>query len=323
MKIFAYFEEWSRRPGESVRMAISTPLTEVTAELVRLTTGPGAAGQSHVGTEPVSEVPATRASGRLQDSPVGSYAQLPLENLDPREGVTVHCFIWPTLPAKGVQTIWALNHASGRVELVLSGGRLQLLADGVLVSSVMPVAPRRWYSVAAAVGGQASALDVMSLQFHPEKRRDTTVGQGAAIGRLQSLMLASVGPDERRRAINCYNGKIDTPVLYRGLLSPAQCLALHEEGERPASPLAEWLIGGDWSSRAVRPCIPALADGELVNGVERGVTGRNWDGSSDSFIETPEQYCALQFHEDDMVDSGWSYDLEFTLPATPGAVSML
>ncbi len=316
MKIFAYFEEWSRRPGESVRMAISTPLTEVTAELVRLTTGPGAAGQSHVGTEPVSEVPATRASGRLQDSPVGSYAQLPLENLDPREGVTVHCFIWPTLPAKGVQTIWALNHASGRVELVLSGGRLQLLADGVLVSSVMPVAPRRWYSVAAAVGGQDSALDVMSLQFHPEKRRDTTVGQGAAIGRLQSLMLASVGPDERRRAINCYNGKIDTPVLYRGLLSPAQCLALHEEGERPASPLAEWLIGGDWSSRAVRPCIPALADGELVNGVERGVTGRNWDGSSDSFIETPEQYCALQFHEDDMVDSGWSYDLEFTLPAT-------
>ena len=86
--------------------------------------------------------------------------------------------------------------------------------------------------------------------------------------------------------------------------------------ERPAPPLAEWLIGGDWSSRAVRPRVPALADGELVNGVERGVTGRNWDGSSDSFIETPEQYCALQFHEDDMVDAGWSYDLDFTLPAT-------
>ena len=71
MKIFAYFEEWSRRPGEAVRMAISTPLAEVRAELVRLTTGPGAAGQSRVGTEPVVEVPAMRVAGRLQDSPVG------------------------------------------------------------------------------------------------------------------------------------------------------------------------------------------------------------------------------------------------------------
>lgn len=124
MKIFAYFEEWSRRPGEAVRMAISTPLPEVTAELVRLTTGPGAAGQSRVGTEPVAEVPAMRVAGRLQDSPVGSYARLPLEALDAIDEVTVHCFIWPTLPAKAVQTVWALDHASGRVELVLSGGRI-------------------------------------------------------------------------------------------------------------------------------------------------------------------------------------------------------
>ena len=180
MKIFAYFEEWSRRPGESVRMAISTPLTEVTAELVRLTTGPGAAGQSHVGTEPVSEVPATRASGRLQDSPVGSYAQLPLENLDPREGVTVHCFIWPTLPAKGVQTIWALNHASGRVELVLSGGRLQLLADGVLASST------HW---AAVLGGVA--LWGMHM--------------GITQGLLATLVAATAPEDLRGTAFGVYN----------------------------------------------------------------------------------------------------------------------
>ncbi len=45
MKIRAYFEEWSRRPGERVRMAISTPLPQVRADLVRLTTGPGAGGE--------------------------------------------------------------------------------------------------------------------------------------------------------------------------------------------------------------------------------------------------------------------------------------
>lgn len=78
MKIFAYFEDWSRRPGETVRMAISTLLAEVAAELVRLTTGPGARDESAVGTAPVPEVPAMRVAGRLQHSPVGSYARLPL-----------------------------------------------------------------------------------------------------------------------------------------------------------------------------------------------------------------------------------------------------
>ena len=59
-----------------------------------------------------------RVAGRLQDSPVGSYAQLPLGDLDPGEGVTVHCFIWPTLPAKGCADclgaqprIWAVSNS--------------------------------------------------------------------------------------------------------------------------------------------------------------------------------------------------------------------
>lgn len=31
-------------------------------------------------------------------------------------------------------------------------------------------------------------------------------------------------------------------------------------------------------------------------------------------MEVPGQYCALQFHDDDMVNAGWTYDLEFALP---------
>lgn len=316
MRMFAYFEEWSRRPGETVRMAISTPLAEVAAELVRLTTGPGAKDESAVGTAPVPEVPVMRVAGRLQHSPVGSYARLPLGGLDAGGAVSVHCYIWPTLPDKATQTVWSLDHALGRVDLVLEGGHLHLLTNGVRVTSAMPVAQRRWYSVAATIGASESALDVGALAFHPDARHARATGQGAAIGRLQTLMLASVGSDGRLRAVNCYNGKIDTPVLFPGVLTSVQCEALHQQAERPALALAEWLVGGDWSSRALRPQTAGLTDGELINGVERGVTGRNWDGSSDSFIETPQHYCALQFHEDDMVDAGWSYDLEFTLPPT-------
>ncbi len=315
MKIRAYFEEWSRRPGEPVRMAISTSLAEVKAELVRLTTGPGAAGECRVGSEPVPAVAPITVPGRIQNSPVGSYAVLPLGAGQPMGSFSLHCSIWPTLPAKGQQTVWSVRHGAGLVRLVVSEGRLSLLAGDVLVTSGMPILPRNWYSVVASVEPGSTVLDVRLLRGHTLKREERTTGTGTAIGRLETLMLASTGPDAQRRATDCYNGKIDSPRVYAGLLSAAQARELHVTGATSADPAAEWLVGGDWSSRKLRSRVTGVPDGELINGVERGVTGQNWDGRSDSFIETPAQYCALQFHDDDMVDAGWEYDLAFTLPA--------
>jgi N,N-dimethylformamidase len=315
MKIRAYFEEWSRRPGEPVRMAISTSLAEVRAELVRLTTGPGAAGECRVGSEPVPAVAPIAVPGRIQNSPVGSYAVLPLGSGQAADSFSLHCSIWPTLPGKGQQTVWSVRHGAGLVRLVVAEGRLSLLAGDVLVASDMPILPRNWYSVVASVGPDGAVLDVRLLRGHTMKREARTAGNGTAIGKLETLMLASTGPDAQRRAVDCYNGKIDSPHIYPGLLSAEQARELHLTGATSAGPAADWLVGGDWSSRKLASLVHGVPDGELINGVERGVTGQNWDGRSDSFIETPTQYCALQFHEDDMVDAGWDYDIEFTLPA--------
>ena len=105
MQIRAYFEEWSRRPGERVRMAISTPLPEVRAELVRLPKGPGAAGECRIDSEAVAEVAVMTVPGRIQHCPVGSYARLPLGGGQADGSLSLSCAIWPTLPAKGPQTV--------------------------------------------------------------------------------------------------------------------------------------------------------------------------------------------------------------------------
>ncbi len=41
MKALAYFEDWSRRPGQQVRMAISSELSELQAGFVQIVSGPG------------------------------------------------------------------------------------------------------------------------------------------------------------------------------------------------------------------------------------------------------------------------------------------
>jgi N,N-dimethylformamidase len=44
------------------------------------------------------------------------------------------------------------------------------------------------------------------------------------------------------------------------------------------------------------------------------VTGHNWTGLEDSFVAAPDEYGAIYFHSDEMIDSGWEYNLSFELP---------
>ena len=44
------------------------------------------------------------------------------------------------------------------------------------------------------------------------------------------------------------------------------------------------------------------------------MTGRNWTGAEDSFVAAPQQYGAIYFHSDDMLDSEWEYNFTFELP---------
>jgi N,N-dimethylformamidase len=77
--IQAYFEEWSRRPGDRVRMAISTSHTRVRAVLERISSGPGSKGECRVDTESLADVFDVTVPGRLQNTKVGSFATLPLQ----------------------------------------------------------------------------------------------------------------------------------------------------------------------------------------------------------------------------------------------------
>ncbi len=54
--------------------------------------------------------------------------------------------------------------------------------------------------------------------------------------------------------------------------------------------------------------------GKLRQMPARGMTGTNWDGSSDRWTERPDQYGAIHFHSDDMADAEWTPNLDFTIP---------
>jgi N,N-dimethylformamidase len=313
MDIQAYFEEWSRCPGETVRMAISTPHATVRATLVRLLSGPGQGDQPKGRTQDFSVVLDRSVPGRVQATAVGSYAQLPLPGPIAGEAISLHCWVWPTVPQRdAVQAIWSL----GAVALVMTGGALQLRSGTQVIASLdNALVARQWYSVVATIGGGTAALDLHRLRGKVGAHRAVATGSDVSVA-ADMLMLAGSGLAASGSPLDAFNGKIDSPTVYRPALSVDAIAALHADAAPGGVPWAAWQCAQDFAEETLAPVFAGGWPGLLRNGVERGVTGHNWDGRSDSFIEVPLQYAALQFHDDDMVESGWQYDLDFTLPAT-------
>ena len=311
MEIQAYFEEWSRRPGELVRMAVSTRHAEVRASLVRLISGPGQ-GENGIGrVVDFSAVLDKSFAGRTQPTTIGSYAHLPLPGPLPAGAIGIHCWAWPTAPQRETtQAVWSL----GDLALVIDSGSLHLQSGLTRLATLKnALAGRHWYSIFVAVGDGKVTLDMHRLDGKVEARRTIEIAAPVALSATRLLLAATgVAPDGSPE--QAFNGKIDSPTIHAGPL-PAEVLAALHAGRGANTPAwASWRLDQDFASTMITPVTAATAPGQIINGAERGVTGRNWDGRSDSFRDAPGQYAALQFHDDDMVDAEWSYDLDFTLP---------
>ncbi len=310
MEILAYFEEWSRRPGDKVRLAVSTKKSTVRTVLERILTGPGAKGESRVGTQERADVLDVTFPGRWQETAVGSYALFPLSGAA-MPTLSIHCWIWPTVPdRKAPQTVWALPDAG--LSLAIVDGALELRAgSATVIRNSATLIPRNWYSVVMVLGRDQSILNVEQTNGRIAQTRLIATGPAVSPPAAKTFYLAGNGVDSTRSPVTPYNGKVDLPTLYRRALTDQDIRTIRSGGTIPAD--IAWDFGRDFMSEVVAGAGGAKS-GKLYNGVERAVTGHNWDGHSDSFIETPEQYQALQFHEDDMVDSNWNYDVEFDLP---------
>ncbi|WP_442578942.1 N,N-dimethylformamidase beta subunit family domain-containing protein [Mesorhizobium sp. ASY16-5R] len=311
MPLHAYFEEWTLRPGDTARLAVSSEQASVRATLVRFVGGPGARNDRKVQTQALPQHLDHTFAGRVQQTAIGSYARLPLPSGLPAD-IVLHCWIWPTAPnAQQPQTLWTL----GDFRLELSGGRLRLAGATGSIETGPALNAKRWYSVAVHIGNGRASLDVrQSKGFHVE---GTGRAEGALSGSTAAteLLLSAAGFDTAGSPLSPFNGKIDLPRLYSAPLTEAE-LIMAAKGETPrGDALVAWSVGPDWGTVRIANVTGNATDGRAFNGAEKAVTGRNWSGDTESCIDRPNQYQALQFHDDDVEDAGWNYDLHFVLPA--------
>ncbi len=112
-----------------------------------------------------------------------------------------------------------------------------------------------------------------------------------------------------------FNGKIEAPKMFDRALSGRQIEEL-KNGGSPEDPLAAWDFSRDIGSRTVSDIGEHELHGQTMQMPTRGMTGHNWREQTTGFPQSPTEYGAIHFHDDDLNDAGWQVDFEYTVPET-------
>ncbi len=245
------------------------------------------------------------------------------------QSFTVGAFIWPTMPGARAQTLisrwhdgsggWRLGlDEHGHLEFVLS-----VKSETWRVATAQPLVVREWALVGGAWDAQARILRVMIRSLDNQggrERRATVEGKGPAAMQWPMdlpLVIAAQATKDVASFGAFYDGKIDRPRLYAealGIDALRQLCDSYEITPADAQLVAAWNFSLGVATSIVTDLSTNRLQGALRQMPARGMTGANWDGSSDRWTERPDQYGAIHFHSDDMADAGWTPTAKFTIP---------
>jgi N,N-dimethylformamidase len=337
LKIMGYADRLSVRPGEQIAFKVSCEDTAeyYQTELVRLICGDDRPDGPGFKADQIAADCNGTYPARRQQIVTGSCIHVPAIDLshDLRD-LTIAVLIKPTQPASGTpQTILSrlTSREAGRLGFDLrldAQGRPQLCLTGndreQLLTLDEAVTTDDWYLLAASipVAGQGDVV----LQSRPLTMRPygPVLKQMAvpADTRLESdqtppFMIAALLHEQRDGRLitgQAFDGKIEAPSIYRGIVPAADLGNLAHPYDLSLPRIATWNFSREISSRNIQDVSGHQLDGIAVNLPTRAVTGHNWRGQATSWRELPDIYGAIHFHSDDLYDAQWETDLTWTVP---------
>ncbi|MEE2776799.1 MAG: N,N-dimethylformamidase beta subunit family domain-containing protein [Acidobacteriota bacterium] len=310
-----YCDPLSASPGETVHFKVSCESTEdYEVEIVRVICGDDSVDAAGLIEHVVPSEAEGRYPGRRQQIRTGSFGLVEAaECLSGIGDFSVEVFVYPTAPGRGRQTILSLcqpEQGRGFALGIGADGDLELWLDGARFASGVALQVSRWHAVAARY--QASDASV-SLEQRPLpespgndlEARDDSVRFAGASGSFETpagapLVIgarASVFEGAIVATTEHFNGKIEAPRIHAG-----------------NELVARWDFSLEMPSQRIVDQGPHGLDGHLYQSPTRAVTGHNWDGSVHAWTQAPDQYAAIHFHDDDIVDAGWSTDFSLVIP---------
>ena len=327
--ILAYADVVSVRPGDTVQFMVSCEhATTFQADFVRIICGDDGPTAPGYKDEPVDTPSAGNYPGRKQAINAGSYVRIPHGAVfDTVSSFSVQAYVYPTLPEVGPQAVIAKLSPDGRTGFALmiddrGSPALELHGgdNGVERHSTgKALTANHWAFLGVSYDAESGAVTIhqepLKARFAPPpwEGRSSLRALPHADGPLTMGAMLTDG-----RIIHALNGRIDSPRMANRALDRAEMAMIID----PSLPLhLQGALVGAWdfsreimSDRVVDLSLNRL-HGAIVNQPARAVKGYNWSGEVHDWKSAPDQYGAIHFHDDDMIDAQWMSDVAFEVPA--------
>jgi N,N-dimethylformamidase len=316
VELYGYADRISARPGDRLTLMTSTTARQIEADVLRFVDGSPAPPTAPAPSEVVPGLHA-EAAGRLQHTPVGSRADLPLpEGWDAASTATLRTWLFATTPRDGRrQVVLALGDPAAAVPqlaVTLVDGYLALESRGAVIAMCeRQLRLRTWYGIAVLVRGLrvsmiiTSAFGAWFTAAHDEQVDGDISAPIVGTTLLRLAAWRTDGPSET------LNGKIAAPAISAVVTEdPGQLL--RREATMPEPLAATWEFTQDAGSTRVVACA-GNADGRVINAPTRAMTGPFWSAQEGAGGLTP-NHDAIHFHTDDVGDLQWEPTIAIDLP---------
>ena len=331
-ELIGYATPMVAHPGDAVSFMISTEANEYDATLVRLIHGDNNPEGPGFKSETIDGFGQT-LKGRHQNTYPGSFIVITGEtNINVSDGFTIQAWIRATKPEhENYQGVLAQNSDSSGFGLYVDPNgciALRLIRDNKIteVATNHPIQERQWYFVVCTYDAASGNAMVMQRQAgkwpNPDAdcERSVSVLEGSFASANAPITIASGGLQAAVEAAPryCFNGKIESPRLFSRSLTLEEVEHLFSDGSPEEIPD----LSGAWDFSKTPANSTEIIDisgngltGTVVNFPMRGLTGHNWIGRVFSRKEAPDQYGSIHFHDDDLEDTGWDADFEWSIPS--------
>ncbi len=330
--VMGYCDNWSVAPGDTISFKVSClDTSRYEARIVRLKQPDAGPLATPFAPEPVDAPCNGQHDGRFQRIPCGSLAVVPAQPvLAPSGDFTVAAYVMPTTPAKGRQAImgtWCDKRHTGWGLEIADDATLTFRCGDARISTSTKLRARKWYLIAASFDSRRGSVTLLqepvTTNGFDSERSATTQGSAAAPGNAPSPLTFAAWSCGNTTEPSCwggldfcahFNGRIDSPRIAAVSLDRAGIGMLLNNPRAIPTLIGAWDFGHGIPTDTIHDIGPNRLDGVIVNQPTRAVPGWNWDGSHTRWTEAPQQYGAIHFHDDDLLDACWETDFTFTVP---------
>lgn len=222
--------------------------------------------------------------------------------------------VFPTLLGAGVRTVVSIG--GGQVELLVSNeARARINLGGASLELRHPIRLREWTVLVASYDSAKGKLNLASLRTHGKiiEEDSAEVILEFRVANSSDVLIGASGAGKQ-----CFDGKIDSPILFERHFSPLEAFSRAARPELlPRSPdlVAYWDFSREITGTRVVDASPHHMHGRTFQCPARAVTGWRWTGEVNDWRDRPDLYSAIHFHSDDMTDAEWKTDFCVTIPA--------